>query len=360
MTNEELDALRVEIDRIDRELVKLISRRTDVAREIGLTKRKDGLKVRDVQRERKVVEKMASLAGSLGVDKKLAKEAARLLIADAVAVQKERDELPLEGEKVLVVGGAGRMGGWTCRFMSNRGAKVKVWDPRGKRRGYPNAKALEPAVAEADIVVLASPLGACPEELRAVIAARPKGLVMDLCSIKSHISSIMRMAAADGVPVASVHPMFGPRAPSPKGLKVIICDCGSREATARAKGIFGDAGAEIVELYLEEHDRMMAYILGLSHLTALMFGTALRSSGKKASELREMQGTTFARLAELAEEVSGESRRVYRDIQALHPHTKEMAEAAEQALRELREASSSADHLMFTNLMDSTKEHMET
>lgn len=360
MTADELGALRDEIDRIDRELVKLISRRSEAVREIGLTKRKDGLKVRDPAREKKVVEKMVRLAGSTGADKRLVKEAARLLIADAVAIQKEEHEHPLDRAKVLVVGGSGSMGGWTCRFMSNRGAKVKVWDPRGRRKGYPSAKVLEPAVAEADIVVIASPLGVCPEELRAVVAARPKGLVMDLCSVKSHISSILRLAAADGLLVASVHPMFGPRTPSPKGLNVVVCDCGSREATARAKRLFKEAGANIVELYLEEHDRMMAYILGLSHMTALMFGTALRASGKRASELREAQGTSFARLADLATEVSGESRRVYHDIQALNPHTKEMAEAAESALRELREASCSADHDMFTRLMESTKEHMET
>ncbi|MGD9962927.1 MAG: prephenate dehydrogenase/arogenate dehydrogenase family protein [Thermoplasmata archaeon] len=360
MTKDELNALRSEMDRIDQELMRLIARRGDVAREIGLTKRKDGLKVRDAEREKKVVAKMAAMANSLGADKKLAKEAARLLIADAVAIQKEQAELPLEGHKALVVGGSGRMGGWACRFMSNRGAKVKVWDPRGARKGYTNARSLAPAVTEADTIIIASPLGVCAEELKMVLDAGPKGVVMDLCSVKSHISSVLRLAAADGVLIASVHPMFGPRAASPKGLNVVVCDCGSREATSLAKKLFGGAGANIVELYLEEHDRMMAYILGLSHMTALMFGATLRASGKKTSELRRVQGTSFARLADLAEEVSGESKRVYHDIQALNPHTREMVEEAERALRELKDASSSTEHDMFTKLMESTKEQMET
>lgn len=359
MTKQELDALRSEIDRIDLELVRLLSKREDVAREIGLTKRKDGLKVRDPERERKVVQKMVSLAGRLGADKKLAKEAAKLLIADAVAVQKEQPELPLEGTKVLVVGGSGSMGGWTCRFLSNRGAKVKVWDPRGKRQGYTNVKALAPAAAESDIIVIASPLGACPEELRLVLDAAPKGIVMDFCSVKSHISGTLRLAAASGVKVASVHPMFGPRAATPKGLNVVLCDCGSREATDRAKRLFGGAGAIVSELYLEEHDRIMAYILGLSHMTALMFGTALVSSGKKASELAGVQGTSFNRLSEVAKDVSGESKRVYHDIQALNPHTREMVEAAERALQQLKEASLTTDHDMFISLMESARRQME-
>lgn len=352
--------MRAEIDRVDRELVRLLSRRQDVAREIGLTKRKDGIKLRDQERERKVVARMVSLAGSLGADKKLAKDAAKLLIADAVAVQKEQEKLPFEGAKALVVGGSGSMGGWACRFLSNRGAKVKVWDPRGKRQGYPNAKALAAAVAESDIVVIASPLGVCPDELKLVLDACPKGLVIDLCSVKSHISGTLRLAAASGVMIASVHPMFGPKAPSPKGLNVVICDCGSREATTRAKELFAGAGAMVTELYLEEHDRMMAYVLGLSHLTALLFGGSLMSSGRKTSELREVQGTSFGRIVELTKEVSGESKRVYHDIQALNPHTKEMVEAAERALQELKEAALSPDHDMFIRLMESTRQQMET
>ncbi len=360
MTKQELDVLRAEIDSIDRELVKLLSRREDVAREIGLTKRKDGLKVRDPEREKKVVAKMVSLAGSLGADKRLTKEAVRLLIAHAVAVQKETPQLPLAGTKALVVGGSGNMGRWTCRFLSNRGAKVKVWDPRGRHQGYSNAKTLGAAVTESDIIIVASPLGVCCEELRMVLDSHPEGLVMDICSIKSHLSSTLRMAAAGGIKIVSVHPMFGPKAPSPKGLNVVVCDCGSREATDRAKKMFSESGARVSELYLEEHDHMMAYILGLSHLMALTFGTALRSSGKKTSELKDIQGTSFAKLAELAREVSNESRRTYHDIQALNPQTRHMVEAAERALMELKEASASADHDMFISLMQSAKQQMES
>lgn len=115
----------------------------------------------------------------------------------------------------------------------------------------------------------------------------------------------------------------------------------------------------VSELYLEEHDRMMAYILGLSHMTALMFGTALASSGRKSSELATAQGTSFGKLAELAKDVSCESRRVYHDIQALNPHTREMVEAAEHALQQLKQAALAQDHDMFISLMESARRQME-
>jgi chorismate mutase/prephenate dehydrogenase len=354
-----LDALRHEIERVDQQIAVLLSKREEVAREIGLTKRKDGVKIRDPERERKVVAKMVSQANSLGADSRLAREVARLLIADAIRVQKEPGKDKLKGKNALVVGGSGKMGEWVCRFLSNRGACVKVWDPRGRISGYSNIRSLRPAIDSSDIIILASPLGVCHEELRQIMDAKPKGLILDICSVKSHIATTLRQGAANGLRIASVHPMFGPRAASPKGLNVIVCDCGNRMATKEARTLFKAAGANVAELYLEEHDKVMAFILGLPHIAALAFGNTIRASGRKASELGEVQGTSFSRLAELSAEVSGESRRVYHDIQALNPNTREMIEALETALDELKSASLKTEHEDFIRLMNSAKENLE-
>jgi len=306
-----------------------------------------------------VVSRAAKLAKALGADEKLAKEIARMLIADAVRIQKEVEDGPLDGQTALVVGGAGKMGEWTCRFLATKGANVKVWDPRGRLRGHSNLKSLEPAARESDIIVIASPLGVAKEELVDVISAEPKGLVMDICSVKSHIAGTLRMAAAEGVKVASVHPMFGPRTPTVSGMNVVICDCGSKQAVAEARKLFESSGAQVTQLYLEEHDRMMAYVLGLSHLTALMFGRAVSSSDRKLSELREVQGTSFSRLADLAREVSSESRRVYHDIQVLNPHTRELVDVMDRALLEVKEAALEREHDRFIRIMDMIEEYTE-
>ncbi len=337
----------------------LIARREDVSHEIGLVKKRGGLKIRDIPREKKVVGKMTALAKSLNANKDITKEISRLLIADSVNVQKGVRREGLEGKKAVVVGGSGKMGEWMCRFLSNRGAEVKVWDPRGRLKGYSNVRLLDQAINSSDIIIVASPLGLCPDDLRRVVSARPSGLIFDICSIKSHIAGILRLGAADGLKVTSVHPMFGPSAPSAKGMNVVICDCGSKRATDEAKEMFGFAGARITRLYLEEHDQMMAYILGLSHVTGLLFGTTLASSGMSFAQLQSVQGPSFARLAALAKDISGESRRVYHDIQALNPRTKEMLDIMESSLGKIKDAAIEKEHDEFIQLMHSVKEYTE-
>lgn len=303
--------------------------------------------------------RISKKAVRLGVDKRLARTVSKMLIEDSVQIQKNTSEGSLRGKNALVIGGAGRMGEWTCRFLSNRGAEVKIWDPRGRLQGYTNVRAPGAHVRSADIVVVSSPLGVSSDELRMALESQPEGLVFDLCSVKTHIASQLRRAAASGIKVASVHPMFGPRVPSPKGLNVLVCDCGSREAAREVGKMFADSGARVSTVYLEEHDRLMAYVLGLSHMTALLFGGVLRSSGKRLEELDNVRGTSFAKLAALSLEVSGESRRVYHDIQALNPHTREMVEATERMLSELKQAALDPDPTKFGDIMREEKQYLE-
>lgn len=265
----------------------------------------------------------------------------------------------MAGQEALVIGGAGRMGEWTCRFLSNRGASVKVWDPRGELEGYRNERSVAPAAKSAGMVILASPLGACADDLRAVLDASPRGLVFDLCSVKSHIAGTLKRAASDGVAVTSVHPMFGPSAPSPRGRNVIVCRCGCVEADDKAVRLFTSWGANVSLVDIEKHDDLMAYVLGLSHVCSLLFAGTLQRSGKSLSELQAAQGPSFEKLVRMSAELSLESKRVYHDIQALNPNTRHMLVTMETVLRELRKAALDSDPSRFRITMESSKKYLE-
>ena len=61
--NDELDALRREIDSIDTELVTLLKRRMDIAAEIAKLKAEKGMPVLDQERERLLLERIDEMAG---------------------------------------------------------------------------------------------------------------------------------------------------------------------------------------------------------------------------------------------------------------------------------------------------------
>ena len=359
MTKHELEILRDEIQALDAKLLETVARRFEVAREIGLVKEKDGLRVRDLAREKKVIAEYVRSATSLGMDEDTASRLAGTLVEGSVRVQKGSKSRNLKGKTALIVGGAGKMGEWTSRFLSNRGAKVLIWDPRGKLGGYKSVKSLEQSANKADIVVVASPPGTCQEELQAVLDSRPEGLVFDLCSVKSHISGTLRQGAKKGLLVTSVHPMFGPRVPTPKNQNVVICDCGCQKASEQASSLFSKAGARVSIVGLERHDELMTYVLGLSHLCTLIFAGTVARSGNEISAYGDVLGPTFGRMSRMARELSNESKRVYHDIQALNPHTRQMIANMETVTRELRKASLDADPARFGKIMESDKKYFE-
>ena len=87
MSDDRLEALRVKIRAVDRELVSLIGRRRDLVIEIGAAKTALGLPVLDPSQEAKVVRRAAELARELEVDEELTRDVIWRIIASARDVQ---------------------------------------------------------------------------------------------------------------------------------------------------------------------------------------------------------------------------------------------------------------------------------
>ena len=90
MSDEGLEALRVQIRAADRELVALIGRRRDLVIEIGAAKEELGLPILDPAQEAKVVRRAAALARELKVDEELTRDVIWRIIASARDAQEGR------------------------------------------------------------------------------------------------------------------------------------------------------------------------------------------------------------------------------------------------------------------------------
>lgn len=353
-----MEQLRKEVSQIDARLLELLARRAEVAEEIGRVKSREGLPTRDPAREKQVRAAFVRNARRLGLDDDMATDLAGLLIGNAVRIQQRKPSTPLRRRSALVVGGSGRMGSWTARFLANRGATVNIWDPRGSLPGYSSIKSLRTYASESDLTVIASPLGVAAEELRAVLDSSPKGLVFDVCSIKGPLVRDIRSASKAGIRITSVHPMFGPSVASPRGRNVIVCHCGCPGADREVSSLFTSAGANITMTGLERHDELMAYVIGLPHLCMLAFASAVTKSKIPLEELERAQGPSFERLSRSARELSRESRRVYHDIQLLNPESKAMISTLESALHDLKTAALADDPKAFREIMDRCEEYL--
>ena len=351
-----LDQLRQQLDQLDGELISLIARRQGIAREVAAAKRATGYPTRDYQREREVILGVRQRAEQAGVSGDLAEKVLRLLIRSSLATQEQVSVATRgtgSGRRVLVIGGAGKMGGWFVQFLVSQGFDVQVADPAGAAPGIPvvaDWRSL-PDLQAFDYIVVATPLGISNAILTELAARRPSGVVFDLGSLKSPLRSGLQALKAAGVKVTSLHPMFGPSTELLSGRHVIFIDMGNAEALAAARALFAPTMADQVVTDLDEHDRLVAYVLGLSHALNIAFFTALAESGEAAPKLAQMSSTTFDAQLDVATNVAEESPDLYYEIQALNDYGAESLQALSRAVERLQRAVASGDKPAFRALM---------
>jgi chorismate mutase/prephenate dehydrogenase len=261
------------------------------------------------------------------------------------------------------------MGRWMSRFLLAQGWEVTIADPTPPGpTGAPPVPAGVPGwVADwrnleldHDLVVLASPLGSTNDILHQLAAAPPRGVVFDIGSLKTPVQPGLQALAAAGARVTSVHPMFGPDTELLSGRHVIFCDVGSPEATALARELFSSTMATLVEMDLQSHDRLIAYILGLSHALNIAFFTALADSGEAAPRLAQLSSTTFEAQLSIARRVAAENPQLYFEIQQLNAYGTDALTALLNAVGQVRSLVQSGDLEGFRRLMEKGKAYLES
>ena len=363
MANEELNRLRAEVADYDRRILELISQRLETTKHIGEIKLREGLPIRDFRVEVDVLRRARERATTLGLDERVAEEISERLMAAAVQTQSELPPVVPSGprKKVHVVGGHGRMGSWLTRFFESQGHHTSVTDPNpGPFSDH--QRPLAEAAADCDVIILATNLSSTGSILQELLALIPQGrspLIFDIASLKAGLVEPLRQACRDGHRATSLHPMFAPGAALLHGRAVLVCDAGNREATDEAKSLFADTALGLYEVPLEEHDKVMTVVLGLSHLTNLIFGRAVSKAGFPFELLGRIASTTFAKQIKTAAEVAEENPALYHEIQYFNADTEGMLSDLESSLKEFCEAARSEDGRSFAELMAQTSAYLK-
>ena len=358
-----LDELRAELAAIDRDLLATVARRQDVAQQIGRVKQAAGVPTRDFRQERDVLERARAAAESLGLSPVLGEELMLALIRASLAAQ-ERDRVAAAGggggRRVLVIGGAGRMGKWFARFLASQGFAVEIADPAGAVEGFACVADWRGLTLDHEMIIVAAPMPSTAAILLELAQAPPPGVVFDVGSLKSPLRDGLRALAAAGGRVTSVHPMFGPDTELLSGRHVIFVDVGDAGATAIARELFASTMATVVEMDLESHDRLIAYVLGLSHALNIAFVTALAESGEAAPRLATLTSTTFAAQLRVAAGVAHENPDLYFEIQRLNDYGTESLAALLLAVERLRSVVRAGDSAGFRALMERGRAYLES
>jgi chorismate mutase / prephenate dehydrogenase len=356
-----LEELRGELDGLDRQLVELVARRQEIIHSIAEVKRATNFPLRDYRREREVFLRARVNAEKAGVSADVAEEMLRVLVRYSLTQQEKATKLAHNagtGRSALVIGGAGKMGNWFAQFLYTQGFDVEIADPRAAP-GETVIADWRSSALNYDFIVVATPLGKTDAVLHELAERKPRSVVFDLGSLKSPLRTGLKKLQDAGVRTTSIHPMFGPDAELLSNRHVVLIDLGDAQALASARALFAPTMAELVVMTLDEHDRFMSYVLGLSHAVNIAFFTALRESHEAAPRLLELSSTTFDAQFNISRRVAQEDPQLYFEIQHLNSRGGESLAALAAAVETIRKTVAAGDAEGFHELMRKGRDYTE-
>jgi chorismate mutase/prephenate dehydrogenase len=357
-----LDELRAALTDLDGQLLDLVARRQALSEQVAAVKRATGRATRDFGREREVILRGRTTAERLKISPDLAESLLRQLILSSLATQEHARvaaQAHGSGKRALVIGGAGKMGSWFAEFLASQGFRVAIADPKASLPGFDTVPDWQADPLDFDLIVLATPLSATADLLQVLARRRPRGLIFDLGSLKTPLRTGLDALVKAGCRVTSVHPMFGPDTDLLSGRHVIFIDLGNKEALMEAQELFAPTMAERVVMGLDEHDRLIAYVLGLSHALNIAFFTALADSGEAAPRLAKLSSTTFDSQLDVASRVAAESPELYFEIQSANDYGNESLLALQKAVESLVATVKTKNAQEFTALMTRGRAYLD-
>ena len=214
----------------------------------------------------------------------------------------------------LCVVGLGLLGGSVALAARQRGVAAEVVgatrSPAARERALAEGvvdRVAEPAeaVRGAELVVLATPVGAMATSLRGLAGGLAEGaIVTDVGSVKAPLEETLPGLLPPGRVYVGSHPMAGShrrgvdhaRGDLLEGSVCVLTGPESR-ASSRVEAFWQALGARVVHRSAEDHDREVAWVSHLPHLLAFAFGGALSEAPDPAAELAGGGFRDFTRIA---------------------------------------------------------------
>lgn len=347
----ELNEIRDEIKSIDYQILELMKKRLELAKEVGKSKVETNSAVRNIPTENKVIDRYRGFALENGMNPVYAENICKILMQESIEIQAAMPRKASILRHIAIIGGWGKMGRWLADLFKECGHRVDIIDPSsGNGLTIDDCK-------WADTIIISIPISRTGSMLRKIDEiAKDDALIFDIASLKSpHIDVLRELGKRRKV--CSVHPMFGPSAGSMYDRNLIVCDCGNEDAVKEATELLGNHGANMRCMPVEEHDRYMSYVLGLSHAVNIAFFTVLQRSSIPYDDMKTVASTTYSKLMESNLSVAMEDPYLYYEIQHLNANRESMLNDFNDSVKDVVNAALSDSPIDFKELMDKGREY---
>jgi prephenate dehydrogenase len=248
---------------------------------------------------------------------------------------------------LCIIGGKGKMGEAFAKLFQSHDCETLVVD-------VDTRLTFEEAAPKADIIMVSVPISITVEVIAEVAPLiRDGGMICDLTSIKGPAVAAMAEHAPDKVEVLGLHPMCGP-----KGIEdltdqvVAACKVTEGKWTDWMLDFLGDRGAKLEMTTAEDHDRVMAVVQGMTHLSSIAGGMALKDLQVDMQEALHFSSPVYKLRFGMIGRVLSQDSRLYAEIAIENPQTLGALKAYKSSVDTLLDAVENKDIDAFRSHFD--------
>ncbi len=269
--------------------------------------------------------------------------------------------------RVAIIGGSGKMGQWFAGFLLKDGKEVVITGRNEQKLleakeqlGVEATTSLASAVEGADVVLISVPIDSFEEAVKQLQPyLQPEQIVIDITSIKVFPVETMHKYLKTGL-VLGAHPVFGPGARDITNQNFVLTPTNEPETALaqKVKQYLEVRGAAVNLMTPQEHDEMMAVILGLSHFIAIVSADTLLGFDK-FKQMEAIGGTTYKMLVMLIESVISENPELYASLQMHLPGLGEIEALFHKNSKIWADIVKNKDAQEFIRRMNTLKDRLE-
>ena len=315
---ESLDSLRLQIDRLDEQIVELLKKRYELVDKAVEVKKNAHLEIYSKDRENSIKEHFKSMAlkHSLSSDfldeifKKFVDESYKSSLDESYPCTTDKNS------KIVIVGGNGGMGKFFKKFFKKASYNVEVLDKDDWDR-------VDSILDNAKAVIVSVPIDVTLSVIKK-LAPRIKQdtVVCDLTSVKKDVVSVLKHHYKG--PCVSLHPMFGPDTKNfvkQVVVSVSVNDDEKCDFLLRQLGVFG---ARVVKCNAQEHDEAMSIIQALRHFTTYCYGVFLAKTNANIDKILELSSPIYRLELTMVGRLFAQDPMLYGDIIMSSSHNKDL------------------------------------
>lgn len=305
---EALNDLRAEIDSLDRELIQLFAKRLQLVSQVGKVKHQHGLPVYVPQREIDMLKARREEAEKAGVSPDLIEDVLRRFMRESYTNENQFGFKTVNPaiQKIVIVGGKGKLGGLFARYLRASGYPVSVLD----RDDWDKATEI---LANADAVIVSVPIANTLETIERLKPYLTENMLLaDLTSVKRE--PLAKMLAVHSGAVVGLHPMFGPDIASMAKQVVVRCDGRSAERYEWLMEQIQIWGAKIYQTDAAEHDHNMTYVQALRHFATFANGLHLSKQPVNLANLLVLSSPIYRLELAMIGRLFAQDAELYADI----------------------------------------------